>query len=138
MTDRSPAGRPPGGEGQPALTAAAIAAAVKGTLRGDPDVVITGVAPLERAGREHVTFLASAKYAPLFAECGAGVALVSPQLAELPGRTPARIVVDKPHEAMLSILASLYPEPDQVPGVHPTAVIGRGAQLGEGVPIAKE
>ena len=135
MTDRSPTRRSSGGEGHPALTAAAIAVAVKGTLRGDPDVIITGVAPLERAGREHATFLASAKYAPLFATCDAGVALVSPELAELPGHTAARIVVDKPQEAMLSLLTSLYPEPDHVPGVHPTAVIGRGAQLGEGVTI---
>ena len=124
-----------GGKSLPALTASAIAAAVKGTLHGDPDVVVTGVAPLDRARREHVTFLASAKYAPLFADCGAGVALVSPELAELPGRAAARVVVDKPHDAMLSLLASLYPEPDHVPGVHPTAVIGRGARLGEGVAI---
>jgi UDP-3-O-[3-hydroxymyristoyl] glucosamine N-acyltransferase len=108
---------------------------VNGTLQGDPDVVVTGVAPLDRAGPEHVTFLASARYAPLFAQCRAGVALVAPDLAESPGRAAARVVVDKPHDAMLSLLASLYPEPDHVPGVHPTAVIGRGAVLDERVAI---
>jgi UDP-3-O-[3-hydroxymyristoyl] glucosamine N-acyltransferase len=36
---------------------------------------------------------------------------------------------------MLSLLALLYPEPDHLPGVHPTAVIGRGARLEEGVAI---
>jgi UDP-3-O-[3-hydroxymyristoyl] glucosamine N-acyltransferase len=135
VTDRSPSGRSIGGEGHPALTASAIAVAVKGTLRGDPDVRVTGVAPLDRAERHHVTFLASAKYAPLFAECAAGVALVSPELADSPGRAAARVLVDKPHEAMLSLLESLYPEPVLVPGVHPTAVIGRGARLGAGVAI---
>jgi UDP-3-O-[3-hydroxymyristoyl] glucosamine N-acyltransferase len=108
---------------------------VKGTLHGDPDVVITGVAPLDRARRQDLTFLASAKYAPLFADCGAGVALVSPALAEMPGRAAARVVVENPHDAMLSLLASLYPEPDPLPGVHPTAILGRGAQIGEGVAI---
>lgn len=135
MTDRSPARRSNGGEGLPALTASAIAAAVNGTLHGDPNIVVTAVAPLDRAGPEHVTFLASARYAPLFAECAAGVALVSPELAETPGRAAARVVVEKPHEAMLSLLAALYPEPEHAPGVHPTAVIGRGARLGEGVAI---
>jgi len=135
VTGRSPTWRSTGGEGQPALTASAIAAAVNGTLRGDPDVVVTGVAPLDRARPEHVTFLASARYAPLFAECGAGVALVSPELAEMPGRPAVRVIVDKPHDAMLSLLASLYPEPDHVPGVHPTASIGRGARIGEAVAI---
>jgi UDP-3-O-[3-hydroxymyristoyl] glucosamine N-acyltransferase len=108
---------------------------VKGELRGDPDVVVTGVAPLDRAGPEHLTFLASARYAPLFAECGAGVALVAPELADAPGRIAARVVVDKPHDAMISLLASLYPEPEQAAGVHQTAVIGRGARLGERVAV---
>jgi UDP-3-O-[3-hydroxymyristoyl] glucosamine N-acyltransferase len=108
---------------------------VNGTLVGDPDVVVTSVAPLHRAGAEQVTFLASAKYAALFADCRAGVTLVSPELADAPGRTAARIVVDRPHDAMLSLLALLYPEPDHLPGVHPTAVIGRGARLEEGVAI---
>jgi UDP-3-O-[3-hydroxymyristoyl] glucosamine N-acyltransferase len=124
-----------GGEGQPALTASAIAAAVQGTLRGDPDVVVTGVAPLDRARREHVTFLASARYAPLLAHCDAGVALVSPELADAPGREAARVVVEKPHDAMLALLASLYPAPRHEPGVHPTAIIGRGAQIGPRVAI---
>lgn len=108
---------------------------MKGALRGDPDVVVTGVAPLDRAGPEHLTFLASARYAPLFAECRAGVALVAPELADAPGGPATRVVVDKPHDAMLSLLASLYPEPDHEAAVHPTAVIGRGARLGEGVAI---
>jgi UDP-3-O-[3-hydroxymyristoyl] glucosamine N-acyltransferase len=108
---------------------------VQGTLRGDPDVVVTGVAPLDRAGPQHVTFLASAQYAPLLAASEAGVVLVSPELAEVPGRTAARVVVGKPHDAMLSLLGSLYPEPAAVPGVHPTAVLGRGARIGEGVTI---
>ena len=111
---------------------------MKGTLRGDPDVVVTGVAPLDRAGPEHVTFLASPKYAGLFAECGAGVVLIAPELADALGRAPARIVVDKPHDAMLSLLASLYPEPEHVPAVHPTAVIGRGARIGERVAIGPQ
>jgi UDP-3-O-[3-hydroxymyristoyl] glucosamine N-acyltransferase len=124
-----------GGEGLPALTASAIAAAVKGLLVGDPAVVVTGVAPLDRAGPEHLTFLASAKYAPLFAQCTAGVALVAPALAESPGLAAARVVVDDPHGAMLSLLGALYPDPAHAPGIHPTAVLGRGARLGERVAV---
>jgi UDP-3-O-[3-hydroxymyristoyl] glucosamine N-acyltransferase len=108
---------------------------VKGELRGDPEVVVTGVAPLDRAGPEHVTFLASARYAPLFATSTAGVVLVAPELADAPGGAATRVVVDKPHDAMLSLLASLYPEDEPVAAVHPTAVIGRGVRLGERVAI---
>jgi UDP-3-O-[3-hydroxymyristoyl] glucosamine N-acyltransferase len=124
-----------GGEGARALTAAAVAQAVGGVLHGDADAVVTAIAPLDRAESHHLTFLATAKYAPLFAETGAGVALVAPELAELPARVRARIVVAKPHDAMLSLLGALYPAPTHAAGIHPTAVIGRGAQLGDDVSI---
>ena len=135
MAIDSPPRRDGGGEGQSVLTAAAIAEAVGGVLHGDGSVVVSGVAPLDRAERHHVSFLANARYAPLLAGCEAGVVLVAPALAELPGKAPARIVVDKPHDAMLSLLGRLYPAPVQVPGVHPTAVIGRAAQIADGVTI---
>ena len=108
---------------------------MKGILHGDPGIVVTAVAPLDRAGPEHLSFLASARYAPLFERSTAGVVLVAPELADAPSRAAARVVVEKPHDAMLSLLASLYPEPEHVATVHPTAVIGRGVQLGDDVAI---
>ena len=96
---------------------------------------MTAVAPLDRAESHHLTFLASAKYAPLLANANAGVLLVAPELAETPGAARARIVVAKPHEAMLSLLAALYPPPRHVAGIHPTAVLGRGVSLGENVAV---
>jgi UDP-3-O-[3-hydroxymyristoyl] glucosamine N-acyltransferase len=108
---------------------------VGGVLLGDAEALVTGIAPLDRAESHHLTFLATAKYAPLFADTGAGVALVAPELAELPARVRARIVVAKPHDAMLSLLASLYPAATHAPGIHATAVLGRGVRLGDDVSI---
>jgi UDP-3-O-[3-hydroxymyristoyl] glucosamine N-acyltransferase len=125
----------PGGEGARALTAAAIAAAVGGTLQGDPDAVVTGVAPLDRAEPHHLSFLASARYAPLLARGEQGVLLVTRELSASPGRTRARVVVANPHDAMLSLIPALYPAPAHKPGIHPTAVLGRGAVLGTRVAI---
>ncbi len=124
-----------GGEGSRALTAASIAAAVGGTLRGDPSAIVTAIAPLDRAMPHHVSFLASAKYAPLLALADTGVLLVDAALADTPGPTRARVVVAKPYEAMLSLLATLHPPIAHAPGVHATAVIGRGAVLGPDVSI---
>ena len=124
-----------GGEGSRALTAASVAQAVGGRLEGDPNATVSGVAPLDRAEPHHLTFLATAKYAPLFAECAAGVVLVTPELATLPSRAGARVVVQQPQEAMLSLLAALYAAEPHVPGIHPTAVLGRGVQLGDDVSI---
>jgi UDP-3-O-[3-hydroxymyristoyl] glucosamine N-acyltransferase len=120
----------PGGEGPRLLTAEAIARLVGGELRGDGGVAIASVAPLDRAGEKDLTFLAAARYAPLFARTRAGAALVSPDLAEEHGTVPARIVVARPHEAMLRVLPELYVTPARATGVHPTAVIGRGARVG--------
>jgi len=119
-----------GGEGVHVLTAAAIADAVGGELRGEPTIRVSGIAPLDRAGVEHLSFLASAKYAPLFASSEAGVVLVAPELADAPGGVRARVVVARPHDALLSLIPRFYRPSRRVPGVHPTAVIGRGARIG--------
>jgi UDP-3-O-[3-hydroxymyristoyl] glucosamine N-acyltransferase len=124
-----------GGEGDFALTAVAIAEHVGGTLVGDGSVVVDGVAPLDRATRRHLTFLGVAKYAPMLATCDAGVVLVSSDLLETPGDVPARIVVDKPQEALLSLLPRFHRPPIAPRGVHATAVIGSGVELGRDVSI---
>jgi UDP-3-O-[3-hydroxymyristoyl] glucosamine N-acyltransferase len=124
-----------GGAGTLALTAAAIAEVVAGTVIGDASVVVSGIAPLDRAAPHELSFLAAAKYAPLFRETQAGVVLVAPDLAETPGTAPARVVVDRPQEALLKLLPRFHRPASVTPGVHPTAIIGRGASLGEGVSI---
>ena len=61
------------------MTAAAIAAAVIGTVLGDGAVVVDGVAPLHRAGHRDVSFFASLAYAKEFAQSAAGIVSVSCQ-----------------------------------------------------------
>jgi UDP-3-O-[3-hydroxymyristoyl] glucosamine N-acyltransferase len=116
------------------LTAAEIAVAVGGTLTGDGDAAVEGVAPLDRASATDISFLANAKYAPAFARSQAGVTLVAPDLAGAPG--PAtRIIVKNPHDALLTLLPRFYTAPARVPGVDPTARIGRGARVADDVTI---
>jgi UDP-3-O-[3-hydroxymyristoyl] glucosamine N-acyltransferase len=117
------------------LTARKIAELVGGELRGDPDLEIDAVAPLDRAGPRHVSFLASAKYADAFAACEAGVMLVASELADTPGASSTRVVVAKPHDAVLSLLPHLYDTKGTNPGVSLTARIGRNVQIGDNVRI---
>jgi len=124
-----------GGEGDLVLTAAAIAEAVSGELVGDPSVVVSGVAALDRATRHDLSFLAAAKYAPLFATSRAGVVLILPELARAPGEAPARIVVERPQEALLTLLPRFHRGATARPGVHPTAVLGAGVRLGASVSV---
>jgi UDP-3-O-[3-hydroxymyristoyl] glucosamine N-acyltransferase len=111
------------------LTAAAVADLVHGHVIGAGETRVTGVAPLDRAGAKDLSFLGAPKYAPLFAATGAGVVLVSPDLAESPGSVPSRIVVAKPMEALLSLLPHFFRAPKAPRGIHPTAVIGQGVRL---------
>jgi UDP-3-O-[3-hydroxymyristoyl] glucosamine N-acyltransferase len=119
-----------GGESDFVLTAAGIAELVGGTLVGDGAAQVRGIAPLDRAGPSDLSFLGAPKYAAAFASSRAGVALVTPELAESPGNAQARIVVAKPMEAMLSLLPHFHKAPKATVGVHATAIIGSRVRLG--------
>jgi UDP-3-O-[3-hydroxymyristoyl] glucosamine N-acyltransferase len=123
------------GGGVRTLTAADVADLVSGEVRGDPTAAVTGVAPIDRAGPDDLTFLASGKYAPLLADRSPGILLVTPDLAETRGNPRARVIVAKPHEALMALLPRLYRAPEREPGVDSTARIGRRAKLGNGVSI---
>jgi len=111
------------------ITAAAMAAAVRGTLVGDGSVVVTRVGALDRAGPGDVSFFGTSKYTGIFAASRAGVVLVAPDLADLQGQCAARIVVEKPNEALASLLPLLYVATPREPGVHPTAIVDPTAQV---------
>jgi UDP-3-O-[3-hydroxymyristoyl] glucosamine N-acyltransferase len=123
------------GEGVRTLTAADIAAASGGELRGDPSVRVVSVAPLHRAGADDLTFLATARYAPLLADRSPGVLLVTPELAGTPGSPRSVVVVDKPMEALLGLLPRLYQPRGRTAGIHQAVALGRGVTLGRNVAI---
>ena len=112
------------------LRLADVAAAVGGTVVGDPEKLLSGIAPLDRAQGGDLSFLAAAKYVKELVTSAAGAVLVTPELAHSPGRCADRIVVARPHEAMLALLPHFHPAP--VPpfaGVHPSAVVAPDAEL---------
>lgn len=117
------------------MTAAEIATATSGTLSGDANVRINAVAPLDRAGAGDLSFLAHAKYAPAFEKSTAGVVLITSALAASAGKCAVRIVVEKPHDALIALLPRFYPMPAFEPGVHPTAIVGAGVTLGKDIRI---
>ena len=137
MTSLPPQQQSSSGDGARTITAAAIAALVGGDLEGDGSAVVTGVAALDRAEARHLSVLASAKYAPMLADSKAGVVLIAPEFRDAQGSPLARIFVPKPLEKMLSVLPRLYAEDNPVPGVAPSARIGKGASLGQRVSIGE-
>jgi UDP-3-O-[3-hydroxymyristoyl] glucosamine N-acyltransferase len=130
VNDSEDHARASGGGSVLALTAADVAQHVGGRLVGDSEAVIDGVAPLDQAEPNQLSFLAAAKYTGEFARSRAGVVLISPDLADSVGGAKTRIVVDRPHEAMLRVIERLRSGEVVAAGIHPTARLGRGVRLG--------
>jgi UDP-3-O-[3-hydroxymyristoyl] glucosamine N-acyltransferase len=101
-------------------------------LKGDPDIVITGVAGMEQAGPTEITFLANPKYAPKVKHSRAGAILVS---EPLPHPAPASLVSANPYHDFARALAMFYQPPRPKPGIHPQAAIAPTARIGEGASI---
>jgi len=127
--------RDDGGDERKLITAAAIAAQVGGDLFGDGEIVVRGIAPLDRAGPDELSLLAHARYANWYATTRAGVVLVSPDLAETIGTARARIVVAKPIESMQILLRHFHRGERRPTGIHPTAIIPASATIGLDVTI---
>ena len=125
----------------------------------DLDVIIRGVAAIDRAGAGYLTFLDNPRYADELAATRASAVLLAPRYAD---RAPARCVAlttAQPYQAIADVLMRLYPsaarpastfgEAGVSPGasVHPAArleqgvmvdpgaVIGPGAEIGSGALI---
>ena len=110
------------------LTARQIADLSGGELVGNDEIVVAGVAPLDRAGPDDLSFLAAARYLPNFHDSRAGVVLIAPDFQNEEPGPRTRIVVRSPHRALARVLPALVPWAAPAWGIHPRASIGRGAR----------
>jgi len=96
-------------------------------LRGNPDLMIAGVAGLEEAGPEHVTFVANPRYSMLAKTTKAGAVIVAPDFPEIDAATLRAV---NPYLTFAQAVRLFYQEPEYAPGIHPTAVIHPTAKIG--------
>ena len=119
-------------------TAGAVAALVGGeVVAGDPERPVDGLNVLHEAGPGGLSFVAEQAWAARFAESRAGSVMVSERV-RLPDReAPATVIrVRDADLGMAVLLEALAPEePAPAAGVHETARVDPGADLGEGVRI---
>ena len=95
---------------------------------------ISGAAGLGDATEGQVTFFGNPKYLPQLKASRATAALVPLDFSE--AIQPIAIRVENPSLAFSRLHEKFSPPPPRFsPGVHPTAVIGSGVTLGEGVSI---
>lgn len=112
-----------------------IATMVGGLVRGDGATTVGGIAPIDEASAEEMGFLALPRYVRHVDGSRARAMLVTDALAaELPDGMPA-VIVEDGYAALRTLVHHFHPERPFTPTVHPTAVLGRGVQLGQGVEI---
>ncbi|HEU5402281.1 MAG TPA: UDP-3-O-(3-hydroxymyristoyl)glucosamine N-acyltransferase [Terriglobales bacterium] len=105
-----------------------IAAAIGARVENAPDdLEISGLSGIEEAGPGHLTFISNMKYASLAQKTNAAAIIVSEEFA-IEGRPVLRSA--NPYLAFAQALELFYQPPKYVPGIHPTAVIHPGANIG--------
>jgi UDP-3-O-[3-hydroxymyristoyl] glucosamine N-acyltransferase len=143
----------------PALRVGEVAELVAATLvRGDPDALIVGAAPLESAGEGEISFLDNPKYVKYLATTRASACFCQDRYAD---RAPAHMAVlttPEPYRAYSAYLAKAYPSTLRPSGffgaseltgtvhpearleegvrVEPGAVVGARAEIGRGTVIS--
>lgn len=114
----------------------------------DSTRTVRGVAPLDVAGSDDLSFLDNPKYADAFEVTTAGACIVHPRFAERAPSNLSLLLSEQPYRAY-ALAAQLF-HPDEVHGaatfgergtvderaaVHPTAKLGQGVTIEPGVTI---
>lgn len=111
-----------------------LAERVDGRVEGDPSRRVEGLASVASAGPAELTYVVGGRYARFMAESRAGAILVPDDLDVEPnGATLIRVA--SPELAFSRLLEVFHPSRSRPAGVHPTAVLGRDVELGDGVSI---
>jgi UDP-3-O-[3-hydroxymyristoyl] glucosamine N-acyltransferase len=121
------------------LTLGELAVRLGCELRGDPDAVVVGVAPLGAAGPGGLSFLASPQYRPELRATRATAVVLAATDAEL--CPVAALIARNPHVVFARAAALLHPQPAVAPGIHatasvdPSAVVDPSAAVGAGAVV---
>jgi UDP-3-O-[3-hydroxymyristoyl] glucosamine N-acyltransferase len=112
------------------LTAVEFANMLKAEVIGDKNSEITGVASLNGAKKNDISFLGNNKYIDLMSSSKAAVILVPEDFQGEPTEGKAWIKCDNPTSAFSKAIDFFAPPPiEYKPGVHPSAIIAESAEI---------
>jgi UDP-3-O-[3-hydroxymyristoyl] glucosamine N-acyltransferase len=113
---------------QSCFTAAQVADRLQGVVLGDGSVQLTGFAPADRAQIDDLTFAENETYFAAAEESAASAILVTGDFA-----SAKKVLIRVPNAriAMARALPLFFPVEQFPPGIHPSAVIDRSAQIDE-------
>jgi len=113
-------------------TAQELAQLIGATIEGDGAAAVAGIGLLDTASPTDLTFIVSAELSGRAAASASRV-VIAPPGADLPGKTVLRHAW--PKVAFARAVAAMVPAERPAPGVHPTAVVADGVELGSNVHV---
>jgi UDP-3-O-[3-hydroxymyristoyl] glucosamine N-acyltransferase len=116
------------------ITLGKVASHVGAELHGDPDTVVNGLATLQSAKSGQLSFLSNRKYRRYLRQTEASAVIITREdMDECP---VSALVVDDPYLSYASVVSLFHPETENVPGIHPSAVISPSAKIDNSATIA--
>lgn len=91
--------------------------------------MFTGLAPLQSAGQDEVSFLDNRRYAAMLERTMAGAVIVHPQMRARVPRSTIAIVTESTYEGWARVAALFHPAPPPRPGIHASAHVDPDAQV---------
>jgi UDP-3-O-[3-hydroxymyristoyl] glucosamine N-acyltransferase len=119
-----------------ALTLERIAEFLGADLHGDARKSITGVATLQGAGPDQISFFANPRYRPQLTSTRAGAVILSPEYVAL--CPTAALVCTNPQLAFARLAGRFAGDADRPCGVHDSAVVSESARVAEGAWIGPQ
>jgi UDP-3-O-[3-hydroxymyristoyl] glucosamine N-acyltransferase len=119
----------------PVYTLAEIADKIGGKVFGESELRIRGVAQIEKAREDQITFLANPKYKPALENTRASAVIID-QKAKITPSIPHILVIDA-YYSFLQTFLLFNPQKSLLdPGIHSTAVVYDSANVGQNVAIS--
>lgn len=116
-------------------TVAELATALGARFEGDGDIRVEGLVHPAMAAPDRLVMASSADFLKLIEPGSARAALVAQGADWQAAGLAAAIFAARPRYAMAHVTAAFALEEALAPGIHPSAVIDPGAEIGEGVRI---
>ena len=127
------------------LTIQDINAILQGEIVGETSQQITGLEQISKANSNQATFIGNRKFAALWNDSKASLAIVNDTIQIEPGNNRALIKVKNADLAMAKLLEAFAPKPPHFEtDIHPAATIdvsakiGKGSRVGAGCYIGKD
>ncbi len=106
---------------------------LEGTFNSN--LMINGVAPIDTAGVNDITFLSNKKYAAKLPECKASACILSKDSAAKAPNGMALLISENAYASYAKIATVFYPDDKYTSSISPAATIAKSANIGEGCTI---